>query len=219
MAKRGIPRPGSFYGLGEEIANAVTHGVGGLLAIAGTVILIINSVGDPWKVVSSSIYGFSMILLFTMSCLYHALTNPKAKKVIRVFDHTSIFLLIAGTYTPFTLVTLRGWVGWTIFGLVWAAAVVGIVLNAVSIERFKKFSMICYIASGWCVVIAMVPLFQRMAIMGVILLLLGGLLYTGGILFYRKKGVKVMHALWHGFVLSGALLHYFSILFYVVGIR
>lgn len=219
MSKLSLPRPGSFYGLGEEIANAVTHGVGGLLAVAGTVILLVNSVPDPWRIVSAAIYGFSMILLFTMSCLYHALTNARAKRIIRVFDHTSIFVLIAGTYTPFTLVTLRGWVGWTIFGLVWGAAVFGIVLNIISIERFKKVSMVCYIASGWCVAVAFVPLWQRMALPGILLLLLGGAAYTGGILFYRRKGHKAMHALWHGFVLGGALLHYFCILFYVIGVR
>ena len=136
MPKKLNLKPGFFYTLGEEIANAITHGVGSALAVAGTVILIVNAVGDPWKVVSASIYGFSMILLFTMSCLYHAITNQRAKRIIRVFDHTSIFVLIAGTYTPFTLVTLRGWVGWTIFGIVWGAAVFGIVLNIISIERF-----------------------------------------------------------------------------------
>lgn len=219
MPKPRIPKPGFFYTLGEEIANAITHGVGAALAVAGTVILLVNSVGDPWKIVSSAIYGFSMILLFTMSCLYHAITNPRAKRVIRVFDHTSIFVLIAGTYTPFTLVTLRGWIGWTVFGVVWGVAVCGIVLNAISIERFKKISMIGYVASGWCVVIAFVPLLQRMAWPGIVLLIAGGVAYTGGILFYRRKGVKAMHALWHGFVLAGALLHYFSILLYVINAR
>ena len=216
MPKKLNLKPGFFYTLGEEIANAITHGVGSALAVAGTVILIVNAVGDPWKVVSASIYGFSMILLFTMSCLYHAITNQRAKRIIRVFDHTSIFVLIAGTYTPFTLVTLRGWVGWTIFGIVWGAAVFGIVLNIISIARFKTVSMVCYIASGWCVVIAFVPLLQKLALPGMLLLILGGLVYTGGILFYRRKGVRAMHALWHGFVLAGALLHYFDILFYVI---
>ena len=146
-----------------------------------------------------------------------ALTNPTAKKVFRVFDHTSIFFLIAGTYTPFTLVTLRGWVGWTVFGVVWGVAVVGIVLNSISVERFKKISMVGYIASGWCVIAAIVPLVRRMALPGVILLILGGVFYTAGVLFYRKKGVRFMHAFWHFFVLAGAVLHYFCILFYVIG--
>ncbi len=130
-----------FYTLGEEITNSITHGVGAGMAIAGMVVLLVQS-NDVWQVVSSAIYGASMIFLFLMSCLYHALTNPTAKKVFRVFDHTSIFFLIAGTYTPFTLVTLRGWVGWTVFGVVWGVAVVGIVLNSISVERFKKISMV-----------------------------------------------------------------------------
>ena len=156
-----------FYTLGEEITNSITHGVGAGMAIAGMVVLLVQS-NDVWQVVSSAIYGASMIFLFLMSCLYHALTNPTAKKVFRVFDHTSIFFLIAGTYTPFTLVTLRGWVGWTVFGVVWGVAVVGIVLNSISVERFKKISMVGYIASGWCVIAAIVPLVRRMALPGVI---------------------------------------------------
>ena len=127
-----------------------------------------------------------------------------------------IFLLIAGTYTPFTLVTLRGWVGWTIFGMVWGCAVFGIVLNSISVERFKKISMVCYIASGWCVVIAIVPLVQKLAWPGVLLLVLGGVAYTAGILFYRKKSIRYFHTVWHVFVFVGALLHYFCILFYVI---
>ena len=205
-----------FYTLGEEITNSITHGVGAGMAIAGMVVLLVQS-NDVWQVVSSAIYGASMIFLFLMSCLYHALTNPTAKKVFRVCDHTSIFFLIAGTYTPFTLVTLRGWVGWTVFGVVWGVAVVGIVLNSISVERFKKISMVGYIASGWCVIAAIVPLVRRMALPGVILLILGGVFYTAGVLFYRKKGVRFMHAFWHFFVLAGAVLHYFCILFYVIG--
>ena len=205
-----------FYTLGEEITNSITHGVGAGMAIAGMVVLLVQS-NDVWQVVSSAIYGASMIFLFLMSCLSHARTNPTAKKVFRVFDHTSIFFLIAGTYTPFTLVTLRGWVGWTVFGVVWGVAVVGIVLNSISVERFKKISMVGYIASGWCVIAAIVPLVRRMALPGVILLILGGVFYTAGVLFYRKKGVRFMHAFWHFFVLAGAVLHYFCILFYVIG--
>lgn len=216
MSPHNVVRKGSFYTVSEEIANAVTHGVGALLAVVATVFLLIQSLGDPWKVVSSAIYGGSMILLFTMSCLYHALTNETAKKVFRVFDHTTIFLLIAGTYTPFTLVTLRGAMGWTVFGVVWGVAAAGIILNAISIERFKKISMAGYIVSGWCIVIAMIPLFQKLALPGILLLFLGGIFYTGGILFYKKKGVPYMHMLWHLFVLAGAAAHFFCIIFYVI---
>ena len=213
-------RPLVCYTLGEELFNAITHGVGAGLAIAGTVILLVMSRG-AWQVVASAIYGAGMILLFTMSCLYHSLTNPTGKYVMRVFDHTTIFLLIAGTYTPFTLVTLRegGYtaLGWTLFGIVWAVAILGITLNAVSLERFKKLSMVCYVASGWCIVAATWPMMQSMDSRGLLLLLLGGVMYTGGLVFYRLKKIKYMHSIWHLFVLAGAILHYFCILFYVVG--
>lgn len=204
-----------FYTLGEEITNSITHGIGALLGVAGLVILLVFSSG-AWEAVSSSIYGASMIMLFTMSTLYHALSNEKAKKVFRIFDHTSIFFLIAGTYTPITLVLLNGALGWVLFGIVWAAAIVGIVLNSISIERFKKFSMICYIASGWCIVIAIYPLIKAIATGGLVLLVLGGVAYTLGIIFYKKKTVRYMHAIWHVFVLLGAILQYFSILKYVI---
>lgn len=205
-----------FYSLGEEIGNAVSHGVGSLLGILGLVLMILKS-ADVWQTVSACIYGGSIVLLFTMSCLYHALSNEKAKRVMRVFDHSSIFLLIAGTYTPYTLVTLRGALGWTLFGIVWGAAILGITLNAISIERFKTFSMIAYIASGWCVVIAVVPLIRNLPFGGLMYLLAGGLLYTGGILFYRKKTIRWFHMVWHLFVLAAAICQFLSIYLYVLG--
>ena len=213
-------KKGSFYTVGEEISSSISHGVGALLSIAGTVLLLVFSAmrGDGWKVVSSAIYGFSMILLFTMSTLYHAITNERAKKVLRVFDHNSIFILIAGTYTPLTLVTLRkaGAWGWVIFGIVWAAAIVGVVLNSISVERFKRFSMACYIASGWCIVMAFVPFVQNIEKTALLWLIAGGLFYTVGIFFYRQKSKKHFHAIWHWFVVAGAVCHYFCILFYVI---
>ncbi|MDP4108536.1 MAG: hemolysin III family protein [Bacillota bacterium] len=213
-----IKREGCFYSIGEEIANAVSHGLGALLSIAGTVLLLIYSVlqHDNYKIASSAIYGGSLIILFTMSSLYHALTNKEAKKVFRVFDHTSIFILIAGTYTPITLVTLHGFLGWLVFGVVWGAAVVGIVLNTISIERFKKFSMACYLLSGWSIVAIILPLVRNMAPGGLLLLFLGGIMYTGGVLFYRRKDIGYMHFVWHLFVLAGSLFHYFCILFYII---
>ena len=207
---------GSFYTLSEEIGNAVTHGAGALLAIFGTVLLLIQSVGSPVKMTASAIYGASMILLFSMSSLYHSLTNEKAKRVLRVCDHTSIFLLIAGTYTPYTLITLHGPVGWTIFAFVWGTAVFGVILNLISVERFKKISMVCYVASGWCVVLAIVPLVRSLALPGILLLVLGGVLYTAGIPFYKKKDVRYCHMIWHFFVLAGAVTQFLSIYFYVL---
>ncbi|WP_249315841.1 PAQR family membrane homeostasis protein TrhA [Gehongia tenuis] len=207
-----------FYTLAEEIMNAVTHGVGALISLAGCVILIVMAClqRDAYKIVSAAIYGLSLVTLFTMSTLYHAITHPGAKRIFRIFDHTSIFVLIAGSYTPLTLVLLResGW-GWPIFAVVWTAALLGIVFNAISLERFKVFSMICYIASGWCIVVAIVPVIQNMATLGSVLLIAGGLCYTLGIIFYGWKR-KYMHSIWHLFVLAGAILHYFCILFYVI---
>lgn len=210
-------RPKS-YTIKEEIANSIIHGVGALLAIAACVLLIVfaSIKGGALRIVSASIYGASLIVMFTMSTLYHALTNPKAKKVFRVFDHTSIFLLIAGTYTPVALITLGGALGWTIFGIIWAISILGIVLNSISIEKFKKFSMVAYIAMGWCIVLAFYPLMQKMSKGGIIFLLIGGALYTIGVVFYKLKHIKYMHSIWHIFVLAGAIMHYFCMQLYVI---
>ncbi len=212
------PSKGRNYTLGEELFNSISHGVGALGAIACCAVIVVFAAltRDPWKIVSASVYGICMILLFLFSTLYHSLTNATAKKVFRAFDHLGIFLLIAGTYTPFTLVTLRGPLGWTLFGVVWGAAVLGIVFNAISVERFKKFSMIAYIATGWAVVLAIVPLVRSIPLPGIILMVIGGLMYTIGIVFYKMKKIRYMHSVWHLFVLAGALFQYFAILFYVI---
>lgn len=209
---------GRFYSFGEELFNSISHGVGTLLAIACCVVAVVFSAftGDPWKVVSASIYGACMILLFLFSTLYHSLTNPTAKKVFRAFDHLSIFLLIAGSYTPITLVTLRGPLGWTLFGIIWGAAVLGIIFNAISVERFKKFSMVAYVAMGWAALLAIRPLLERVRPAGLLLLIAGGIMYTVGIPFYKKKMIPYMHAVWHLFVLAGALLQFFAIFFYIL---
>ena len=208
------------YTLAEELINSISHGTGALAAAGGMAVLIVFSAlqGDVWKVVSSSIYGATMIMLYTFSALYHSFTDGKVKSVFRIFDHCSIFLLIAGSYTPFTLVTLREAtpaIGWTLFGVVWGAAIIGIVLNIVSLEKFKVFSMICYIAMGWAVVFAIKPLIANLAKGGMILLASGGLAYTVGIIFYAIRK-KYMHSIWHFFVLTGTILQYFAVLFYVV---
>ena len=208
------------YTLAEELINSISHGTGALAAAGGMAVLIVFSAlqGDVWKVVSSSIYGATMIMLYTFSALYHSFTDGKVKSVFRIFDHCSIFLLIAGSYTPFTLVTLREAtpaIGWTLFGVVWGAAIIGIVLNIVSLEKFKIFSMICYIAMGWAVVFAIKPLIANLAKGGIILLAAGGLAYTVAIIFYAIRK-KYMHSIWHFFVLGGTILQYFAVLFYVV---
>lgn len=202
------------YTLGEEIFNSVSHGVGALLAIAGTVVLIVMSAlyTDPWGIVSAAIYGGTLIILYTMSTLYHALTNEKAKYVMRIMDHATIFLLIAGTYTPITLYTMRGPLGWVLFGFVWGAAILGIVFNSIDLERFKKISLVCYIVMGWAIIVAIVPLIKSMPTISLIFLLAGGLTYSVGIIFYAIKKIKYFHSIWHLFTVGGSVLHYFAIL-------
>lgn len=202
------------YSLGEEIFNAVSHGAGGLLSIAGTVVLIVLCAvhSDAWAVVSACIYGASLIILYTMSTLYHAITNERAKRFFRIMDHNTIFFLIAGTYTPFTLVNLKGKVGWILFGVVWAAAAIGIALNSIDLERFRKPSVICYVMMGWVVIFAIKPLREALPDISFVLLLVGGILYTAGIIFYAVKKLKYFHSVWHLFAVAGSVLHYFSVL-------
>lgn len=202
------------YTLGEEIFNSISHGTGGLLAIAGTIVLIVLSAiySDTWAVVASCIYGASLIILYTMSTLYHAITNPKAKKFFRIMDHNTIFFLIAGTYTPYTLVSLRGPIGWTLFGIVWGAAIIGIILNSIDLEKFKKISLVCYVLMGWVIIFAIKPMINSMPAVSLIFLLVGGIFYTGGIAFYVIKKIRYFHSVWHLFTVAGSIFHYFSIL-------
>ena len=202
------------YSLGEEIFNSVSHGAGGGLAIAGTVVLIVCAAvySDAWAVVSSCVYGASLIVLYTISTLYHAITNEHAKRFFRIMDHDTIFFLIAGTYTPITLAFLRGWLGWVLFGVVWGAAIVGIVLNSISIEKFKKPSIVCYVAMGWVIILAIRPLIASVPTISMIFLLIGGILYTVGIVFYVIKKIKYFHSIWHLFTVAGSVFHYFAIL-------
>ena len=200
----GLPR----YSLGEEIFSSVSHGASALLAVAGLVLLLVFCEKTPLKVSSVSIYGATMVLLYTVSTLYHALGLNKAKVVFRSLDHCTIFLLIAGTYTPITLVSLGGIQGWAMFALVWAAAVLGIVLNAISVERFKIVSMICYLAMGWVVVFAMKTFTQNVSPAGFWCLLAGGLCYTlGAVLYGMGKKIPYIHSVFHLFVLAGSVLH------------
>lgn len=214
MKKSPVP----FYSVGEEIFNSITHGVGALCSIVGCVILIIKAAlgGGAVAIASAAIYGASLIILYTMSTLYHSLTNQAAKQIFRIFDHCTIFLLIAGTYTPYLLLTLGNTLGLVIFCILWGMTILGMILNAVNLERFKRFSMICYIVMGWCIVIVIKPVILALGTTGTILLVAGGVLYTVGILFYRQKHKKYMHSIWHIFVFSASLLHYLSVLFYVI---
>ena len=202
------------YTLGEEIFNAVSHGIGALLSIAGTVVLIVIAAKkhDAWAVVASAIYGASLIILYTMSTLYHAIDSNKAKAFFRVMDHNTIFFLIAGTYTPVTLVPLRGWLGWVLFGIVWGAAILGIVLNSIDLEKFRKPSIVCYVLMGWVVIIAIKPMIDTVSPQALWFLLIGGFFYTFGIIFYAIKKVRYFHSVWHLFTLAGSIFHYFAVL-------
>ncbi|QYZ65496.1 MAG: hemolysin III [Gammaproteobacteria bacterium (ex Lamellibrachia satsuma)] len=206
------------YSLGEEIAHAVTHGVGIPLSIAGLVILVTFSslYGDAWHIISSTVYGVTLILCYTASTLYHGIPLPRAKQLLRQLDHASIFLLIAGTYTPFTLVNLRGPWGWTLFGLVWGIALAGMALELIARKRYKRLSISLYLGLGWLVVIAIQPMLESVGTGGLLLLLAGGLCYSLGVIFYVWKRLAYHHAVWHLFVLGGSIFHFFSILFYVV---
>lgn len=208
---KGMPR----YTLGEEIFNGVSHGAGAVLSVAGTVVLIVCAAiySDAWAVVSSCIYGASLIILYTMSTLYHSITNKRAKAFFRIMDHNTIFVLIAGTYTPITLAVLRGAWGWVLFSVVWTAAIVGIALNSIDLERFKKLSIVCYVAMGWVIVFAIKPLIDSAPALSLVFLIIGGVFYTAGIIFYAIKRVRYFHSVWHLFTIAGSAFHYFAILF------
>jgi hemolysin III len=200
-----------------ERFNSISHLIGAVAALAGLVVVVVIAAqqGDPWKIVSFSVYGTSLFLLYTISTLYHSLRG-RAKQIFRKLDHLSIYLLIAGTYTPFTLVTLRGVWGWSLFGVIWGLAVVGMALEALPQKGNRIFSIMVYVLMGWLVVVALKPLLAALPFTGFIWLLLGGIFYTGGIVFYLfDEKVRHFHGIWHLFVLAGSVSHYLTILLYV----
>ncbi len=202
----------------EEIANSLTHGIGALLAVAGLVVMTVYAslYGDAWHVTSAAIYGSTMVLLYLASTLYHAIQSPRAKQFLRGCDHSAIYLLIAGTYTPFALVSLRGPWGWTLFGIVWGLALFGVFAQGGFLRRHGVLRVLLYLAMGWVVVIAAKPLLSNLESGALWLLALGGLCYTAGIRFYASKSIPFAHAIWHLFVLAGTMLHFFAVLFYVI---
>lgn len=212
--ERVLPR----YSLLEEWANSVTHGIGAVLAVVGLVVMlvVVAGQGDTWKVVSASVYGSTLIFMFLTSTLYHAIQPDAIRKVLRQVDHLAILYLIAGSYTPFTLVTLNGSWGWSIFGVIWGLTIVGTVLQLSPARHVKALMVTLYLLMGWVVVVAINPLVKNLDTGGLGLLLAGGLAYTGGVVFYLNKRIPMNHAIWHLFVLAGAILHYFAILFYVL---
>jgi len=203
--------------LGEEIANAISHGFGTGLSIAGMIILIVAAVvhdKGAIGVVSASLYGAGLIILYTNSSLYHSLTNKKAKHVFKILDHCSIFVLILSSYIPVLLVIIGGALGWTWFGICTACTILGIVLNSINLERWKVLSMVLYVVVGWSAIIILKPLLDVINTKELILLVSGGIAYTLGLIFYKNKTVKYMHFIWHIFVLAGSILQYFFILSY-----
>jgi hemolysin III len=209
------------YSVREEIAHSAIHGLGVLLSIAGLValLLIAGRTGDPVSVVACGVYGLTLIFLYLVSTLYHSIPSLHAKRVLRVIDHSAIYLLIAGTYTPFTLISLRGGWGWTLFGLIWGLALLGIALKIAAIGRFRWLSMVLYLGMGWLALVALGPLLRAISAGGMWLLFLGGISYTLGTVFYGWRRVPYHHAVWHAFVLAGSILHFFAVLLYVVPVK
>ena len=208
-----------FYTLGEEIFNSVSHGVGAVLAIVGTYFLISKAIPiqDMQTTLSVIVYGLSLITLYLLSCLYHAISNMKVKSIFRIFDHSGIFILIVGSYMPFLLVTLSEEpYAKFIAVLLWICAIVGIVLNCISLKKFEKLSMILYVVMGWSAILVLKDIVVNLSLPGLVLLVLGGLTYSIGIFFYRANHIRYMHSIWHLFVLGGSLLHYFCVMYFVL---
>jgi hemolysin III len=206
------------YSLGEEIANSVTHGIGILLAIAGLTILTAFATlrGEAWHVAASAIFGAALVLCYTTSTLYHAIQIEGAKQILRALDHSAIFLLIAGTYTPVVLASMPGFWGWSLLASVWTLAVAGIILRLMLRGRLHGLVVGLYVVMGWAIVVAIGPMLDRLGAGGLGLLGAGGVAYTAGVVFYRWKTLPYHHAVWHGFVMLGSALHFFAVLFYVI---
>jgi hemolysin III len=203
----------------EEIINSITHGVGLVLSVIGFGVLLALAIvkGTAWQIAGSTVFGVTLIFLYTASTLYHALRSPRAKGIFKIVDHSAIYLLIAGTYTPFTLVNLRGPWGWTLFGLIWTLAAIGIALKIFHVDKFQILSTIVYVLMGWMGIIAIKPLFATVPVTGLVWLFAGGFFYTSGVVFFASKRIPYNHAIWHVFVMAGSICHYFAVLYAVLG--
>ncbi|MEK4510278.1 hemolysin III family protein [Paenibacillus anaericanus] len=202
----------------EEVANAITHGIGAVLSLAGLVLLIVFSSlkGTAWHVVTFTIYGVSMLLLYASSTLVHSFKEGKVKDLFEFFDHSSIYIFIAGTYTPFMLVAVRGTLGWSLFGVVWGIAIFGVLFKAFFVKKFLFMSTIFYLIMGWLIVIAWGPLTASVPFEGIVLLITGGILYSLGTVFYVWRAFPYHHAVWHLFVLAASITHFFAIILYLL---
>ncbi|HSG51727.1 MAG TPA: hemolysin III family protein [Rheinheimera sp.] len=202
----------------EELMHALSHGIGALLSVAALVLMLSVSLhnGDNWHLISSIVYGGSLILLYTSSTLYHAISDLDIKRKLRQLDHAAIFILIAGTYTPFTLVNLRDNWGLPLFGLIWLIAIIGVIVEVATALKYKKLSLALYLGMGWMVIIAIQPMLEYVEQGGLILLLAGGLSYSAGVIFYIWKTLFMHHAIWHLFVLAGSVLHFLAVYYFVL---
>lgn len=202
-----------------ELLNALTHGFGAVASLAAGAVLVVFSAltGDAWQVVSAAVFSATLILMYLASSLYHAIQRPRAKRVLEILDHSAIYLLIAGTYTPFLLVTLNGPWGWSLFGVVWGLAALGVVFKSFATGRFERVSTLLYVAMGWLIVIAFPVLLAKITAWGLLWLVLGGLFYTAGTYFFLNKRLKYAHPIWHVFVLLGSTAHVVAVWSQVVG--
>lgn len=212
------PKHLTYYSKTEEKLNVITHAIGLILSIIALVLLIIHArtYGSTRHIVSFTIFGASLILLYSASTFYHYVQNPQLRKKLNILDHSAIYVLIAGTYTPFTLVTLKGWLGWTLFGITWGIALIGISFKLFFTGRFDKISTMAYVAMGWIIIFAIKPLMENLPIQGLYWLLTGGIFYTTGAVLYSIKKVPYNHAIFHVFVLLGSFSHFMAIYFYVL---
>jgi hemolysin III len=206
-----------IYSLGEEIFHSISHGIGAGLSISGLTLLVVLAVlyGTVPQVISFTIYGVTLIVLYLASTLYHSFQYPRVKQVFKKFDHASIYLLIAGTYTPFLVVAIQGVWGWALLVIIWSLALIGISFKAFFIHRFKTVSVITYILMGWLCIVALNQMLTSIPIGGLIWLAAGGIFYTVGVIFYAMKNVPYTHAVWHVFVLAGSICHFFAVLLYL----
>ena len=220
LARLSDPKNARPFSLREEIIHSITHGIGSGLSIAGLILLVVFAVisGDVYQIIGFSIFGASLVILYTSSTLYHGIQEPRTKRIFKIFDHAAIYLLIAGSYTPFLLVGIRGVTGWTLLVVVWLIALIGITMKVLFIDRFHVLSVIAYLVMGWLCVFAFREMILNIPIGGIIWLAAGGILYTVGVIFYALQKTPYMHAVWHLFVLGGSICHYFAVLLFLTEI-
>lgn len=206
-------RINEFYTLAEEIANSITHGIGAGLSVAGLTVLVVlaSLYGDVWQIVSFSIYGTSLIILYLASTLYHSIQHPPTKRIFRLIDHSAIYILIAGTYTPFLLVAMRGVIGWTMLVIIWGIAILGIAFKMLFLGRYKIISTLGYVAMGWLCLVAWHEFMANVPMQSIYMLAIGGVTYTAGVIFFALEKIPYNHAIWHVFVLAGSIAHYFAV--------